>query len=65
MVRNLVGSLVYVGLGRRPPEWIAEVLAARERSLAAPTFAAAGLYLGAVEYDAALALPCGGPTPFE
>jgi tRNA pseudouridine38-40 synthase len=65
MVRNLVGSLVYVGLGRRPPEWIAEVLAARERSLAAPTFAAAGLYLGAVEYDAALALPCGGASPFE
>jgi tRNA pseudouridine38-40 synthase len=65
MVRNLVGSLVYVGLGRRAPAWIAEVLAARDRSLAAPTFSAAGLYLSAVEYDAALALPPGGATPFE
>lgn len=65
MVRNLVGSLVYVGLRRQPPEWIGEVLAARERHRAAPTFAAAGLYLSAVEYDAALALPAGGTTPFE
>lgn len=65
MVRNLVGSLVYVGLRRQPPEWIGDVLAARERHRAAPTFAAAGLYLSAVEYDAALALPAGGTTPFE
>lgn len=65
MVRNLVGSLIYVGLGRRSPEWIGEVLAARERSRAAPTFAAAGLYLSGVEYDAALTLPGGGVTPFE
>ena len=42
-----------------------EVLAARERSRAAPTFAAAGLYLSGVEYDAALTLPRGGVTPFE
>ena len=65
MVRNLVGSLVYVGLGRRSPEWIGEVLAARDRSRAAPTFAAAGLYLSGVEYDASLTLPGGGATPFE
>lgn len=59
MVRNLVGALVYVGDGRRPVEWLAEVLARRDRSLAAPTFAADGLYLTGVDYD-----PCWGiPAP--
>jgi tRNA pseudouridine38-40 synthase len=57
MVRNLVGSLVYVGLGRQPPQWVAEVLQGGERSAAAPTFAAAGLYLTGVEYDPAFGLP--------
>ncbi len=50
MVRNIVGSLVYVGQGRQPPEWMGEVLAARNRSLAAPTFSPAGLYLAGIEY---------------
>lgn len=50
MVRNIVGALVWVGMGRRPPQWVGEVLAARDRRLAAPTFAAEGLYLAGVEY---------------
>lgn len=53
MVRNLVGSLVAVGRGRYPAEWMGEVLAARRRDAAAPTFMADGLYLTGVEYDAA------------
>lgn len=57
MIRNIVGTLVVVGLGRRPPEWADEVLAARDRAGAAPTFAAAGLYLVRVEYDASFQLP--------
>lgn len=57
MVRNLVGSLVYVGAGKHPPEWVAQVLAARDRRVAAPTFAPDGLYLAGVEYDAAFGLP--------
>jgi tRNA pseudouridine38-40 synthase len=57
MVRNLVGALVAVGAGKRAPEWIAEVLASRDRRLAAPTFPAAGLYLVGVEYDPAVGLP--------
>lgn len=57
MVRNLVGSLVYVGLGRQAPPWVAEVLRGRDRTAAAPTFAAAGLYLTAVEYDPSFGLP--------
>jgi len=57
MVRNLVGSLVRIGQGMRPPEWLGELLAAGDRRLAAPTFAAAGLYLVAVSYPPELGLP--------
>lgn len=57
MIRNLVGSLVYVGAGRQESAWIAELLASRDRRLAAPTFAADGLYLAGVEYDPAFELP--------
>ena len=57
MVRNIVGSLVYVGAGKHDPTWFAQVLAAKNRSLCAPTFAADGLYLTDVEYDAAWNLP--------
>lgn len=57
MVRTIVGCLVYVGKGKYPPEWIGEVLASRDRTRAAPTFDAAGLYLARVVYDAAWGLP--------
>ena len=57
MVRNLVGCLVYVGKGKYPPEWLAEVLESRERRLAAPTFAPDGLYLRRIQYDAKWGLP--------
>jgi tRNA pseudouridine38-40 synthase len=57
MVRNIVGSLVYVGCGRQPASWIAELLASRDRTRAAPTFGAEGLYLEKVDYDAAWRLP--------
>jgi tRNA pseudouridine38-40 synthase len=57
MVRNIVGSLVYVGAGRQPPEWMHELLAGRDRTRAAPTFSAAGLYLSRVRYDAKYAFP--------
>ena len=57
MVRNLVGTLIYVGLGRQPVDWAAQVLAARNRAEAAPTFAAEGLYLTHVQYDPAFDLP--------
>ena len=52
MVRNLMGALVWIGSGRRPASWTAELLAARDRRLAAPTFAPDGLYLAGVEYPA-------------
>ena len=57
MVRNLMGCLLTVGSGRQPPGWMAEVLAARSRDAAAPTFAPDGLYFVGPYYDAALGLP--------
>lgn len=50
MVRNIVGSLVEVGRGKRPPGWVADVLAARDRTLAGPTAPAHGLTLVEVTY---------------
>ena len=57
MVRNLVGSLVYVGAGKQEPGWMAELLSARDRRDAAPTFMPDGLYLAAIAYDPAFPLP--------
>ncbi|TCJ18558.1 tRNA pseudouridine(38-40) synthase TruA [Parasulfuritortus cantonensis] len=63
-VRNMVGALVWIGLGRRPPDWAAELLASRDRRLGAATFAADGLYLVDVRYDAEWNLPTpGGRVP--
>jgi tRNA pseudouridine38-40 synthase len=57
MVRNIVGSLVYIGKGKYPPEWVLEVLQSRERRLAAPTFSPDGLYLRRIDYDEKWGLP--------
>ena len=57
MIRNIVGALVYVGAGKHPPAWIGELLAGRDRTRAAPTFAPDGLYFTGVEYDAKWGLP--------
>jgi tRNA pseudouridine38-40 synthase len=57
MVRNLMGSLLAVGQGSRPPEWVAQVLQSRNRALAAPTFSPDGLYFIGPRYDLDLNLP--------
>jgi len=57
MVRNIVGTLVYVGKGKHPPQWVREVLLSKERSRAAPTFAAEGLCLEGIEYPSKWGLP--------
>ncbi|MBB5205559.1 tRNA pseudouridine38-40 synthase [Inhella inkyongensis] len=57
MVRNLMGGLLAVGQGSRSPDWLGQVLAGRDRSLAAPTFAPDGLYFIGPRYDAELGLP--------
>ncbi|MGK2899765.1 MAG: tRNA pseudouridine(38-40) synthase TruA [Burkholderiaceae bacterium] len=57
MVRNLMGALIAVGAGVRDEAWLGGVLAARDRSLAAPTFPADGLYFVGPYYDPAHAIP--------
>jgi tRNA pseudouridine38-40 synthase len=57
MVRNIVGSLLEVGAGERPEAWIAELLAARDRTLAGPTAPAAGLVFLGPSYPADCRLP--------
>lgn len=59
MVRNIAGSLMAVGCGDREPEWIGEVLAARDRRRAGVTAPAAGLSLVSVDYAPAFGLPVG------
>lgn len=50
MVRVIVGSLVEVGLGRRPAPWLEDVLRSRNRAEAGPTAPPHGLVLWHVEY---------------
>jgi tRNA pseudouridine38-40 synthase len=54
MVRNIVGTLVEVGLARRPPAWVLDVLGSRNRQTAGPTAPAHGLYLLRVRYAASI-----------
>lgn len=51
MVRILVGTLLEVGTGRRDPEEILRILAARNREAAGYTVPAAGLFLTEVTYQ--------------
>jgi len=57
MVRNIVGSLFEVGSGERPVEWMAEVLACRDRTEAGATAPAQGLTFIGPRYPAQWALP--------
>ena len=57
MIRNIMGCLIAVGQGHKPPHWIDEVLAARSRDAAAPTFAPEGLYFAGPVYEAHWGLP--------
>jgi tRNA pseudouridine38-40 synthase len=63
MVRNIVGSLMEVGANNRPESWMAELLAAKDRRLAAATARAEGLYLVAVDYPERFGLPVTPPGP--
>lgn len=53
MVRNIMGCLFEVGLGRKPVEWVAEILALKSRVHAARTYPSQGLTLWEVEYPQA------------
>ncbi len=51
MVRAIVGTLVEVGVGKRPPQSLTEVLIARNRSAAGQTAPPHGLFLLHVDYE--------------
>jgi tRNA pseudouridine38-40 synthase len=61
MVRNIAGSLIAVGIGRRDQVWMSELMAGRDRKLAADTAPPDGLYLVEVAYSPEWGLP---PTPW-
>jgi tRNA pseudouridine38-40 synthase len=57
MIRNIMGCLIQIGQGKKPPEWMQTVLAARDRRAAAPTFSPDGLYFLGPRYDAVWGMP--------
>ncbi len=63
MVRNIAGSLMAVGTGTRAPGWIGELLAGGDRTRAADTAPADGLYLVDVLYPRRFGLPPVEPGP--
>ncbi|WP_395699819.1 tRNA pseudouridine(38-40) synthase TruA [Aquabacterium sp.] len=62
MIRNIMGCLVAIGSGRQPAGWMGEVLRARSRDAAAPTFMADGLYFVGPQYDAHHRIPAHTPA---
>ncbi len=64
MVRNIMGCLVHVGAGQAAPDWMDELLAHKDRTRAAPTFMADGLYLSYIRYPSRFDLPDGGRNPW-
>ena len=57
MIRNIMGCLVQIGQEKKPPGWMHEVLAARDRRAAAPTFSPDGLYFLGPRYPAHWGMP--------
>jgi tRNA pseudouridine38-40 synthase len=57
MIRNIMGCLIAVGQGQKQPAWMKDVLAARDRDAAAPTFAPDGLYFLGPVYATHWGLP--------
>lgn len=63
MVRNIAGTLLAIGEGRAPVEWLEELLRAGDRTLSAETAPARGLYLADVGYPEEFGLPATPPGP--
>lgn len=57
MVRNIAGSLIEIGAGEKPVEWIADLLLLKDRTAAAATAKPNGLYLVDVTYPSEFGLP--------
>ncbi len=63
MVRNIAGVLISVGCGERPAQWVAQVLAHRDRTRGGVTAPAAGLYLVGVKYPTQFGIASQGVLP--
>lgn len=63
MVRNITGSLLVVGRGEKPVDWIEELLVGKDRNLAGITAPATGLYLQRVYYPESFNIPCYSKKP--
>lgn len=57
MVRNITGSLIEIGAQEQPIDWMATLLASKDRTLAAATAKPNGLYLVNVDYPEHFAIP--------
>jgi tRNA pseudouridine38-40 synthase len=57
MIRNIMGCLLQIGQGHQEPQWMGQVLVARDRDAAAPTFSPDGLYFLGPVYGAEWNLP--------
>lgn len=57
MVRNIVGTLIDVGRGAQPADWVAQARDARDRRVSGPTVASGGLYFLGAQYEPRFALP--------
>jgi tRNA pseudouridine38-40 synthase len=64
MVRNIAGVLMAIGAGQESVSWAKAVLDAHDRTVAAPTAKAAGLYLVDVTYPKTYGLPAVLPGPY-
>jgi len=62
MIRNLMGCFVKVGTGEHTSEWMADVLSAKDRNAAAPTFSPDGLYFLGPVYASHWGLPSQTPA---
>jgi len=62
MIRNIMGCLLVIGQGQQPAQWMGQVLAARDRDAAAPTFSPDGLYFLGPVYGPEWGLPERSPA---
>jgi tRNA pseudouridine38-40 synthase len=63
MVRCIAGVLIAVGRGEQPPDWVGELLTARDRTASGFNATPSGLYLVAVHYAPGFVLPGAGWLP--
>ena len=62
MIRNIMGCLIQIGQGKKPPEWMQTVLAARDRRADLLGFSPDGLYFLGPRYDAQWGIPDSAPA---